>query len=215
MSVRTRLLVASAAIISFAALALVPAVSASSQRTGMLHLAKECSKYTGAAGDYCTIVSSNVDAIKPGSRVYYLEALGGDLFDGDVMLYAGHGNAAFGHCKVDYSTAIGRCTLMGGVGQFQDFRANVVVSPDPANRPRGTLGREIQLRFTRRPLATAAISPRREGWGAVPSRTFVEVASRDLPRSVLHPNGSIEILRGFDSRRLHRTCEPPRGGSLA
>ncbi len=134
MSVPTRLLVASAAIISCAALALVPAVSASSQRTGTLHLAKECSEYTGAAGDYCTIVSSNVDAIKPGSRVYYLEPLGENLFfDGDVMLYAGHGNAAFGHCKVDYSTAIGRCTLTGGAGQFEDFHANVVVSPDPTN----------------------------------------------------------------------------------
>lgn len=133
MSVPTRLLVASAAIISFAALALVPAVSASSQRTGALHLAKECSKYTGAAGDYCTIVSSNVDAIPVGSRVYYLAALDGDLFDGDVMLYAGHGNAAFGHCKVNVATATGRCTFTGGVGQFKDFHANVVVSADPAN----------------------------------------------------------------------------------
>src|SRR4029077_18493309 len=100
MSVSTRLLVASAAIASLAAFAVVPAGSASSSRTGALHLQKECSKYTGAAGDYCTIVSSNVDAIGVGSRVYYLAALDGDSFDGDVMLYAGHGNAAFGHCSV-------------------------------------------------------------------------------------------------------------------
>ena len=118
---------------SIAALALVPAVSASSQRTGALHLTKDCPKYTGAAGDYCTIVSSNVDAIKVGSRVYYLEALDGDSFDGDVMLYAGHSNAAFGHCKVNVSTVTGRCRFTGGVGQFKDFHANVVVSADPTN----------------------------------------------------------------------------------
>ncbi len=133
MSTPTRLLAVSAAIVSLVALALVPAGSASSPRPGALHLTKECSKYTGAAGDYCTIVSSNVDAIKVGSRVYYLAALDGDSFDGDVMLYAGHGNAAFGHCKVNYTTATGRCTLTGGVGQFKHFHANVVVSADPTN----------------------------------------------------------------------------------
>jgi len=131
MSVSTRFLVASAAIASLAAFAVVPAGSATSPRTGALHLAKECSKYKGAAGDYCTIVRSNVDAIKAGSRVYYLAALKGDSFDGDVMLYAGHGNAAFGHCKVNVSTAVGRCTFGGGVGQFKDFNASVVVSADP------------------------------------------------------------------------------------
>ncbi len=133
MSSPTRLLVASAAIISVAALALVPAVSASSPRTGALHLTKECSNYTGAAGDYCTIVSSNVNAIKVGSRVYYLEALDGDSFDGDVMLYAGHGNAAFGHCRVNVATVVGRCKFTGGVGRFEAFRANVVVSADPTS----------------------------------------------------------------------------------
>src|SRR5262245_59612448 len=108
MSISTRLLVASAAIASLAALAFVPAGSASSARSGALHLTKDCPNYTGAAGDYCTIVSSNVDAIKVGSRVYYLAALDGDSFDGDVMLYAGHGDAAFGHCSVNVVTVVGR-----------------------------------------------------------------------------------------------------------
>jgi len=128
-----RLLVLVAAVVAAVSVTVGVAVSASSPRTGTLHLQKECSKYTGAAGDYCTIVSSNVDAIGVGSRVYYLAALDGDSFDGDVMLYAGHGNAAFGHCWVNVVTAIGRCTFKGGVGRFEEFRANVVVSPDPAN----------------------------------------------------------------------------------
>jgi hypothetical protein len=133
----TRLLAAAAVIISVAAL--VPSVSASSARTGALHLEKECSKYTGAAGDYCTVINSNVGAIGVGSRVYYLAALDGDLFDGDVMLYAGHGNAGFGHCKVNVATATGHCTFTDGVGRFKDFHANVVVSADPANPALGAL----------------------------------------------------------------------------
>ena len=42
------------------------AVSASSPRSGALHVTKECSAYTGLAGSYCTITSSNVNAIKVG-----------------------------------------------------------------------------------------------------------------------------------------------------
>ena len=133
MSTLARLLAASVTVTCFAALSLSPAVSASSARAGALHVAKECSAYTGAAGDYCTIVRSSLDVIKAGSRVYYLAALDGNSFDGDIVVYAGNGNAAFGHCKVDVSTAIGRCTLRGGIGQFKGFRADVVVSPDPTN----------------------------------------------------------------------------------
>ena len=134
-----RLLVLAAAVVAAVSVSIGVAASASSPRTGALHLQKECSKYTGAAGDYCTIVSSNVDAIGVGSRVYYLAALDGDSFDGDVMLYAGHGNAAFGHCRVNVVTAVGRCTFTGGVGRFEEFRANVVVSPDPTNVAAGAL----------------------------------------------------------------------------
>jgi hypothetical protein len=134
-----RLLVLAAALATAASLSIGVAASAPSRRTGALHLEKDCSNYTGAPGDYCTIVSSNVGAITVGSRVYYLEALQGDTYDGDVMLYTGHGNAAFGHCKVNYTTATGRCTLTGGVGRFDGFHANVVVSADPANPAAGAL----------------------------------------------------------------------------
>ena len=44
---------------------------ASAPRTGELHVMKECSSYAGQAGDFCTITSSNVDAIEVGSRVIY------------------------------------------------------------------------------------------------------------------------------------------------
>jgi hypothetical protein len=42
-------------------------VSASFPRSGALHVTKECSAYTGQAGDVCTISSSNLDAIEAGT----------------------------------------------------------------------------------------------------------------------------------------------------
>jgi hypothetical protein len=38
-------------------------------RSGALHVTKECSDYHGAVGEFCTITSSNIEAIKPGMRV--------------------------------------------------------------------------------------------------------------------------------------------------
>jgi hypothetical protein len=54
------------------AAALAPSVSASSPRRGDLNGTKECSGYTGAAGSFCTITSSNLAAIEVGSKITYL-----------------------------------------------------------------------------------------------------------------------------------------------
>ena len=51
-------------------------VSASSERNRALHVTKECSDYHGAAGEFCTITSSNLARIKVGSRVYYDQPAG-------------------------------------------------------------------------------------------------------------------------------------------
>jgi len=103
------------------------AVSASSPRTGALHVTKECSGYTGLAGSFCTITSSNLKAIEVGSRIVYLQPA--DLFTpagSDVVLDTpGPGNnAAFGNC----SLGLGLCTFWGGTGKFTWFHANVDVS---------------------------------------------------------------------------------------
>jgi hypothetical protein len=54
----------------------VASVSASSERDRDLHVTKECSKYMGAAGSFCTITSSNVAEITVGSEVLYDQAAG-------------------------------------------------------------------------------------------------------------------------------------------
>ncbi len=124
---RTRRLAVAATILSLTALALASAVGASSPRSGALVVTKECSGYTGLAGSFCTITSSNLAAIEVGWRINYLQPA--DLFTpagSDVVLDTpGPGNnAAFGNC----SLGLGLCIFWGGTGKFTWFHANVDVS---------------------------------------------------------------------------------------
>jgi len=91
---------------------------------------KECSGYTGGAGSFCTITSSDVKAIEVGSKIKYLQpdklftALGSDV----VLDLPGPGNnTASGHC----SLALGRCTFSGGTGKFTTFQSRVDVTHTP------------------------------------------------------------------------------------
>jgi hypothetical protein len=92
---------------------------------------KECSQYTGLAGGYCTITSSNFAAIKVGAKVIYVQdqtansAAG--IFATDMFLDAGAGNMAVGHCTLDAAN-FGLCTFSDGTGQFAGFQARVAVS---------------------------------------------------------------------------------------
>jgi hypothetical protein len=105
-------------------------MSASSSRSGPLHVTKECSAYTGLAGSFCTITSSNLKWIEVGSRVFYAKAAGATSLDSDVILDPpGRGNnIAFGHCALDFATLEGLCTFSGGTGKFRRFQASAAVS---------------------------------------------------------------------------------------
>src|SRR6476660_8942583 len=99
-------------------------------RSGALHVTKECSEYTRLAGGFCTITSSNLEQIEVGSKVIYTIDSGPTLLDSDVTLDPpGPGNnKAFGHCRLDFVTLVGRCTFSGGTGKFKWFVAGVDVS---------------------------------------------------------------------------------------
>ena len=101
-----------------------------SERTRQLHVTKECSQYTGAAGCFCTITSSNLPEIKVGSKVIYDQAAGipTGLLDSNVVLDAGNGDRAVGRCTLDFAAASGLCTFSDGTGQFAGFHARVDVS---------------------------------------------------------------------------------------
>ena len=89
-------------------------------------MTKECSEYHGQAGEFCTITSSNVPQIKAGMRVVYLQALGQNGLDSDIVLSRDHGSAAFGHVVLNATTS--RVTFSGGTGAFGGFEADVAVS---------------------------------------------------------------------------------------
>ena len=100
-------------------------------RSGDLVITKECSQYTGAAGAFCTITSSNLPQIKAGSKVYYDQAAGipEGLVDSNAVLDAGNGNWAMGRCTINGNTktAVGLCTFSDGTGTLSGFSARVVV----------------------------------------------------------------------------------------
>jgi hypothetical protein len=103
-----------------------------SERSGDLRVTKECSPpgFTGQAGSFCTITSSNVKEIEVGSRVFYAQAAGATALDSDVVLdLPGNGNnRAFGHCELVFATGTGLCTFTGGTGKFTHLYATAGVS---------------------------------------------------------------------------------------
>ena len=123
----SRLFVLAAMAASLLALALAAPVLASSPRSGALHITKECSQYTGLAASFCTITSSNLDAITPGSKVVYFQAAGATVLDSDIAVVVGPGNKALGHVYLP-GNGPGVVTLSGGTGKFVHFQASVVVT---------------------------------------------------------------------------------------
>jgi len=91
---------------------------------------KECSEYTGLAGSFCTITSSNVKQIAVGSRVVYARAAGATSSNTDIILYppAGRGSTAFGHVVLDFVTGTGTVTFWGGTGNLRGFHARADIS---------------------------------------------------------------------------------------
>jgi len=103
-------------------------------RSGDLHVLKECPEYKGGAGEFCTIMSSNLDEIGAGSKVVYAAAVVDGKLDGDISLECGDGNAAAGHVVLDLTTATGRITFSGGTGSLAGFTASADVSADAGGR---------------------------------------------------------------------------------
>jgi hypothetical protein len=133
--VRTRVLVVATSLLVVAAS--VVAVTAPAQsgaranhRTRPFHLTKECptSQYQGQIGGYCTVLTSNVAAITVGTKIFYAQAAGPTSLDSDIILYAGAGNTATGHCALDFAAGLGQCSLSGGTGTLDGIRAQVDVS---------------------------------------------------------------------------------------
>ena len=55
--------------------------------TKEFHATKDCSGFTGLVGAYCTIRSSNVKALKVGSKIFYVQVAGKTALDSDTVIY--------------------------------------------------------------------------------------------------------------------------------
>ena len=106
----------------------------SSPRSGELHVTKNCRDYNLAAGSFCTITSSSLNAIKAGSRIVYASAadLTAGVLDSDLVIDGPGNNNAFGHVVLDLSTLSGVVTLSGGTGKFTHFHAGPITVACPA-----------------------------------------------------------------------------------
>jgi hypothetical protein len=121
-------------VLAIAAAGMVATASSATPRSGTLQVTKECSQYTGQAGSFCMITSSNINAIKPGSRVVYGSAADFNLgvLDSDLAIDAPGNNTAFGHVVLDLATFTGVVTLSGGTGRFAHFHAGPLAVACPS-----------------------------------------------------------------------------------
>ena len=94
-----------------------------------LHATKDCSGFTGLIGAYCTIRSSNVKALKVGSKIFYVQEAGKTALDSDTIIYVQRGSVATGHCFLS-SAGPGLCTMSDGTGTLAGFRFRVRVTAD-------------------------------------------------------------------------------------
>lgn len=102
----------------------------SAARSGALHVTKECSQYFGHAGEFCTITSSNLNAIDAGMNVVYSSAAGATSLNSDLVLDGPGNNNASGHVTLNFLTLSGVVTFSGGTGRFSKFHARVAVMYD-------------------------------------------------------------------------------------
>ena len=111
----------------------VPAASSTNQApraTKAFHATKDCSGFTGLIGAYCTIRSSNVKALKVGSKIFYVQVAGPTALDSDTVIYVKRGSVATGHCLLRFATGVGLCTMSDGTGTLAGFRLRVRVAAD-------------------------------------------------------------------------------------
>jgi hypothetical protein len=121
-------------VLAVVAAGIVATAGSATPRSGALDVTKECSQYTFAARSFCTITSSNVNAIKPGYRVGYASAadFARGVLDSDLAVHGLGNNTAFGHVVLNLSTLSGTVTLSGGTGELTHFHAGPIAVACPA-----------------------------------------------------------------------------------
>jgi hypothetical protein len=105
-------------------------------RIGWLHITKECHEFSGQAGGFCTITGSNLNAIRPGTKVVYTDpAFAQGVLSSDLYVDGPGNNDAYGHVELNLTTWLGPLIFSGGSGRFSGFHAAVLVNCKPAGSP--------------------------------------------------------------------------------
>ena len=99
------------------------------QKTKAFHATKDCSGFSGLVGAYCTIRTSNVKALKAGSKIFYFQQASQTAVDSDIVIYVKRGTVATGHCFLG-SASPGLCTISNGTGKLAGFHLRVRVTAD-------------------------------------------------------------------------------------
>ena len=128
-SKRLGLAVATASVLSLACL-MSPVLAGDAGREGTANLMADCSTYTGAAGSFCTVTSSNIAEMPVGTVAYHIQPANivAGLLDTNVVYDAGNGNRAIGHCTTDLVSLTGLCQFTDGTGQLAGFEARINVA---------------------------------------------------------------------------------------
>jgi hypothetical protein len=98
--------------------------------TKAFHATKDCSGFTGLVGAYCTIRSTNVKALKVGSKIFYFQVASKTALNSDTVIYVERGSVATGHCLLHFATGVGLCTISDGTGTLAGFHLRVRVTAD-------------------------------------------------------------------------------------
>jgi len=117
--------------VAVAGVVVTTASTSPTERSGDLIVTKECGQYDPmTAGSFCTITSSNINAIRKQMRVVYASAadLSAGVLDSDLVIDGPGRNDAFGHVMLDLQAKSGVVTLDGGTGRFTHFHAAITVA---------------------------------------------------------------------------------------
>jgi hypothetical protein len=99
------------------------------RKTKAFHATKDCSGFSGLVGAYCTIRTSNVKALKAGSKIFYFQQASPTALDSDIVIYVRRGTVATGHCFLRPADP-GLCTISNGTGKLAGFHLRVRVTAD-------------------------------------------------------------------------------------
>jgi len=65
-----------------------------------------------------------------GSKIFYFQGATRTALDSDMAVYVRRGTVATGHCRLEFATGVGLCTISDGTGALAGFRARVRVTAD-------------------------------------------------------------------------------------